>query len=142
MNGLTHAYIVSKTQLLPILLQQESLVCDNDAAYYLLIYSTTKKFTKISVYPVNSPPVIKYQIGGSSITESTINEILDVLKPIQPIILHTSGIVFTEEQYEYEIYFTSSKVTNITQFKENITQIPSIEFVADTKIPYLTNNSP
>jgi hypothetical protein len=134
MNGLTNAYLVSKTELLPILLQKEKLVCNNNSEYYLLIYSTTTKFTKILVYPVNSPPVIKYLIGGSNITESTINEILDVLKPIQPIILHTSGIVFTKEQYEYEIYFTSSKVTNIAHFKEKISQIRSIEFVGDSVI--------
>ena len=141
MNGLTHAYLVSKTQLLPILLQQEKLICNKNSSYYLLIYSTTTKFTKISVYPVNSPPVVKYLIRGSNINESTINKILDMLKPIQPIIIHTSGIVFAEEQYEYEIYFTSSKVINIAHFKEKITQIPSIEFVSGIKIPYPPKNS-
>ena len=141
MDGLTHSFVITKTQLLPILLHQEELIIDKNSPYYLLIYSTNSKFTKISVYPVNTIPVIKYIIGGSQITEETINEILSMLRPIHPIILHTSGIVFTEKRYEYEIYFTSSKETNFTHFKNKITQIPSIEFVADSKVPCLSKIS-
>jgi len=141
MDGLTHSFVITKTQLLPILLHQEELVNDKNSPYYLLIYSTNSKFTKISVYPVNTIPVIKYIIGGSQITEETINEILSMLRPIHPIILHTSGIVFTEKRYEYEIYFTSSKEANFTHFKNEITQIPSIEFVADSKVPCLSKIS-
>jgi len=141
MDGLTHSFVITKTQLLPILLHQEELIIDKNSPYYLLIYSTNSKFTKITVYPVNTVPVIKYFIRGSQITEDTINEILSILRPIHPIILHTSGIVFTDKRYEYEIYFTSSKETNFTHFKNKITQIPSIEFVADSKVPCLSKIS-
>ncbi|MHA1109855.1 MAG: hypothetical protein ACTSRE_02045 [Promethearchaeota archaeon] len=141
MDGLTHSFVITKAQLIPILLHQEELVNDKNSPYYLLIYSTNSKFTKISVYPVNTVPVIKYFIGGPQITEDTINEILLILRPIHPIILHTSGIVLTDKRYEYEIYFTSSKETNFTHFKNKITQIPSIEFVADSKVPCLSKIS-
>lgn len=136
MIGLTHSFVITKTELIPILLHQEELVNDKTSPYYLLIYSTTSKFTKISIYPVNTLPVIKYIIGGSQITEKTINEMLSLLKTIHPIILHTSGIVFTDKRYEYEIYFTSSSETNIIPFKNKLTQIPSIEFIADTEVPH------
>lgn len=141
MNGLTHSFVITKTQLIPLILHKKELISDKNSPYYLLVYSTTSKFTKISVYPVYVHPVIKFNIGGSQITEKTISEILSFLKTIHPIILHTSGIVFTDERYEYEIYFTSSRDTNAFSFKNKLTQIPGIEFVEVSEIPILNEFS-
>lgn len=137
MHGLTQSYVINGSQILPLLLHHKELVSEQNSPHYLLIYSTNPLFTKISVYPVNELPVMKYIIGGPQVTPNTIEEMLLLLKKINPIILHTSGIVFTDTQYEYEIYFTGVGDINISSFKHKITQIQGIEFIEVAEVNYV-----
>ena len=128
MHGLTQSYIVDKSQLECVLLNNKNLVTEFNSPYFLLIYSVMPKFTKISVYSLKKIPVMKIIIEGSQITETTIDHIMRLLNFHEPRILHTSGIVYNRNIYVYEIFFTGVEYTFGLDLQNAIQQISGVEF--------------
>jgi hypothetical protein len=126
---------------MPILLFNKELVKENAKPYYLLIYSTTPRFTKLSIYPVDKIPIIKYSIKGTNIQHDTIEEMLSILKNESLTILHTSGILLIDKIYYYELYLSDVHEKNISFFKNEITDIKGINVVDVTIISLKKHSS-
>ena len=136
MNHLTSAYILNKEQLFPIILHKEAMLPQKGISSFLLIYSRTSLFTKITIYPVEHLPITKYFLYGSNIHQATINQILAIINSVSPKILHTSGIMYIENQYCYEFYFSGVAKQDLCQFKDEILKLDGIEELEDSLVPF------
>ena len=136
MDHLTNAYILNKEQLSPIFLNKEAMLPQKDVSNFLLIYSRTSLFTKITIYPVEHLPITKYFLYGSNIHQATINQMLAIINSVSPTILHTSGIMFIENQYCYELYFSGVSKQDLYRFKDEISKLDGIEVLEDLLVPF------
>ena len=129
---LTRSFIIKKSQLGSILLHHEDLIQQPLSPYYLLIYSTHSQFTKITVYPITTLPVIKLLITGITITQKIVEDMLSFLQTLHSTILHTSGIVSKKKQYVYEIFFTGTSDKICPRVTQKISEIAGLECEWDT----------
>ena len=136
MEHLTIAYILKKEQVLPIILHEDTMLRQKDASHFLLIYSITSMFTKITLYPVKYLPITKYFLHGSNIQQGIIDQMLTILNSVSPTIIHTSGITFKEKQYCYELYFSGVSDEDLFRFKNEILNLEAVEALEDSIVPF------
>ncbi len=136
MKHLTNAYILDKDQLLPIILHNENMIPQKRTSQFLVIYSITSLFTKITIYPAKYLPITKYFLYGSNIHQTTIDQMLSVLNSVSTTILHTSGIMFLENQYCYELYFSGVLNQDLSRFKNKILKLEGVEALEDSLVPF------
>ena len=137
MEGLTKCYIIDKSRLLSFVLNQENLIQKQGSSYFLLIYSVNPQFTKITIYPIDELGIVKYFIQGSIITQDTIKEMINILQPLNPQIIHTSGIVCKAKTYGFEMYFSWIGEKNLAKFQRKILNISGIDSVQEFQVNIL-----
>jgi hypothetical protein len=135
MNDLTQSYVINRSQLSFILLNHDELIHNQTAPFYLVIYSTNPSFTKISIYPVWELPVRKYVMRGTFNSESTIDELSAIIQEIDSIVLHSSGLVSSGSQFEYEIYLTGLNQQTMSLLSKRIAQVSKIEYNKYSEVP-------
>jgi hypothetical protein len=128
---LTRSFIIKKSQLAPFLLHQEDIIQQSRAPYYLLIYSTHSLFIKITIYPINTIPVIKLIISGIIITQKIVEDTVSFLQTLHSTLIHTSGIVSKEKQNVYEMFFTGNPEKILPLITQKISEISGLEYSWD-----------
>ncbi|MBN2154940.1 MAG: hypothetical protein JW776_02720 [Candidatus Lokiarchaeota archaeon] len=117
-------------------MNDQGLVSQFDKPFFLLIYSTISRLTKLSIYPLEEHqlPVKKYLIQGSQITQDTVRTILFILNKVVSTVLHTSGILIENQEYYYELYLTNLHQETSNSLKNEILAVPGIDFLKATEI--------
>jgi hypothetical protein len=140
MNDLTQSYVIERSQLSLILLNHDELMHEQNAPFYLLIYSTNPTFTKISIYPVNQIPVRKYVLRGDFTPTNTIEKLSTIFQEVSSIVLHSSGLVSVGSLYEYEIYLSGLTQQTMALLSKKIAQVAKIEYYKNSEVPKIQLN--
>ncbi len=74
--------------------------------FLLIIQSTSKECTRLTIYPISRQKIIRLSLYGSNISEEVINRLSKILKKYE--IIHNSGFLVKQKQFYYECYFNLS----------------------------------
>ncbi len=74
--------------------------------FFLIIKSTSKDCTKLTIYPIFRKKIIKLSLFGQNISDEVINVLSKILKRYE--IIHNSGFLMKQKQFFYECYFNLS----------------------------------
>jgi len=70
--------------------------------YFLVIQSTSKDCTKLTIYPVSRKKLIKLSLFGQKVSDEVIHILSKILKRYD--IIHSSGFLMKHKQLFYECY--------------------------------------
>ncbi|MEJ2250801.1 MAG: hypothetical protein P8Y97_14260 [Candidatus Lokiarchaeota archaeon] len=76
--------------------------CLNNSKYFLIIYSSTKKFSKLIIYPIEKRSILKIHIHDKEINSDKINNLKEILGHFD--IIHTTGLLLEGNELTYECY--------------------------------------
>lgn len=99
----------------------------------LIIRTTSKKFIKYMVYPVQNDTVIKITIYGINFSSENTLKIFEILKKFN--IIHTSGVSLKKDEIIQEIYLNPKEIDQSILEKE-IKDIEGIYKLLIEKINY------
>ncbi|MHA1341248.1 MAG: hypothetical protein ACTSRZ_19470 [Promethearchaeota archaeon] len=138
MERLTTAFILRRRHIKPIILYQNQLIVKKKSPYFLLIYSTSSDYTKLTIYPIDTNIILKLILSGKNLTNNSIGKIVEVLNKFK--IIHTSGIVAFKDKFLYELYISGhfGWKDEITNYYYILKKIEGIEKLEEEWIRYLS----
>ncbi len=74
--------------------------------FLLIIQSTAKDHTKLTIYPIFRKKIIKLSLFGQNVSDEAINILSKILKRCE--IIHSSGFLMKQKQLFYECYINLS----------------------------------
>jgi len=74
--------------------------------FLLIIQSTFKDHTKLTIYPIFRKKIIKLSLFGQNVSDEAINILSKILKRYE--IIHSSGFLMKQQQLFYECYINLS----------------------------------
>jgi hypothetical protein len=120
-KSLTEAFIKSKEESdrLKLIIPTKEILRFQNYSHFLIIQSFTRKYSKITIYPINNKKVTKIQISGKNINQKKMNNILNIIKNFD--IIHTSGLLARGKKMFYEVYINHTLQDLTNPIKSNIT---------------------
>ena len=122
-SDITYGGIIPKDKFSSLLVFPNLQNPYDQSEFILVIYSISKKLTRITSYPIeNRGSIWKLKIIFSDINDSTMNSIANIIKKYK--IIHTTGISKTENRYRVENYlYTTEDWENSQKIIEDLNEI-------------------
>ena len=93
--------------------------------YILIIQSTAKSCTRLTIYPINQEKIIKVSICGTGISDTLIEDLSNTLKDFD--LIHTSGLLIKGKELNFECYLNLSlSDTKSKDLKNSLNKIRNI----------------
>jgi hypothetical protein len=115
---LTDAIIKRNSEALNIFPYASQNSLFEDFPYILIIRLLSKKFAKLTIYPINRDKILKVIFTGFSIQSKVMEELIKKLKSFG--IIHTSGITSIGDKLYYECYLDLSLNDTIYKDLKNV----------------------
>ncbi|MHA1150273.1 MAG: hypothetical protein ACTSR8_18760 [Promethearchaeota archaeon] len=77
-----------------------------DYPYFLIIQSSASNCTRLTIYPIKNEKILKLNISGADVSDSSIEQLSNILKKYD--VIHTSGLLIKQKQLNYECYLNLS----------------------------------